>query len=472
MPEGLTTTLELGSGGSLASSNVTFAGVGTLQIDSSVGQISDAIVGAGGGDAIDLRFQQFTAGDKVVWTQSSGSAGLMRLETSTGTILASLALEGVYTSAQFTAASDSHSGTVVTLAQPANAAAPGTTTADMIMTDGLGDYEIYDIGGNAIQAAYLLGQAPTSLTFAALGTFQAGDTSDMLLRNASTGAFEAYYVSGNSITGSALVGTVGTDWNFAGTGDFDGQSSLSEMLLRNSTSGSFELYRVAGGGVLSGSSVAAVGNNFTVKGFGFFSESSTTQMMMQGNSGASLGQLELYTYQPSTASFAGIDVGKVGSNLTFIGCADLLGNGSTQMVMQQNNGDLWLYTYNAAANALSGTEVGAVGSNFHVVGFGPLGTAGQDEMLMQDAAGDFEVYQYNAGLNAFVGTAMGTVGAPWTVDGIAATAAVSGASSAASAQLVQAMATMSGDGGAPAGNGSPAITEPTTPTLLTLPQHA
>ena len=93
-------------------------------------------------------------------------------------------------------------------------------------------------------------------------------------------------------------------------------------------------------------------------------------MMMQGNSGATLGQLELYTYQPSTASFTGIDVGKVGTNLTFLGCADILGNGSSQMMMQQNNGDLWLYTYNPSLNVLSGQEVGAVGSNFHVVGFG------------------------------------------------------------------------------------------------------
>ena len=171
----------------------------------------------------------------------------------------------------------------------------------------------------------------------------------------------------------------------------------SEMLLRNAASGSFELYQVAGGGVLSGSSVAAVGNNFQVKGFGNFSEPNTTQMMMQDNSGdASNGQLELYTYQPSTASFSGINVGKVGSNLSIVGCADLLGNGSTQMVMEQNNGNYWLYTYSASTNSLSGLLVGAIGSNFHVVGFGSLGTSGQDEMLMQDAAGDFEVYQYNA----------------------------------------------------------------------------
>ena len=89
-------------------------------------------------------------------------------------------------------------------------------------------------------------------------------------------------------------------------------------------SGSFELYQIAGGGVLSGSSVAAVGNNFSVRGFGLFFEPGTTQMIMQGNSGATLGQLELYTYQPNTASFSGIDVGTVGSNLTFLGCADIL----------------------------------------------------------------------------------------------------------------------------------------------------
>ena len=139
----------------------------------------------------------------------------------------------------------------------------------MIMTDGSGDYEIYDIGGNAILAAYLLGQVGMPWTFVGMGTFQAGDTGDMLLRNSSTGAFEAYYIANNTITGVGPGRNGRHQLNFAGTGDFDGQSSLSELLLRNAASGAFELYQVAGGGVLSGSSVAAVGNNFSVKGFGY-----------------------------------------------------------------------------------------------------------------------------------------------------------------------------------------------------------
>src|SRR5262249_10348771 len=327
-----------------------------------------------------------------------------------------------------------------------------------------GTYEIYDIGGNAILAAYQLGQVATPWMFAALGTFQAGDSSDMLLRNSSTGAFEAYYVSGNNITNTALVGTVGLDWNFSGTGNFDGTSNtinLSELLLRNAGSGSFELYHVVGGGILSGQAVAPIGNNVQVKGFGDFSNSPTTQMMMQDTSGT----LWLYTYNSSIGFFSGQNVGVVGSNVNFIGCANLVGDGETRMVMQEKaNGNLWLYTYNPAINALSGIPVGAVGLDWHAVGFGPLGSSGVDEMLMQNAAGTFEVYQYNASLNAFVGNSMGAVGAPWVVDGIAADPPSSAGTS--TAQLVQAMAGFGG-GAADTSATAPLNADTSQQTLLT-----
>jgi hypothetical protein len=424
--------------------------------------LDGAITGFAIGDFIDLQGLQFNG------TKYSGGV-LTLLEN--GSQVGQLGVLTPNSSPVFLLSADGSGGTKI---EAGNPAPPAGTSADMIMTDGSGNYEIYDIGGNAILTAYTLDQLPTFLTFAALGTFQAGDSSDMLLRNASTGAFVAYYVTADTVTSSAPVGTVGTNFSFAGIGDFDGMSGLSELLLRNSASGAFELYQVAGGGVLSGNAAGAVGNNFSVKGFGQFSESNTTQMMMQDTSGdASKGQVELYTYQPGSASFTGIDVGKVGSNLSIVGMADLLGNGSTQMVMQQNNGDFWLYTYSAATNSLSGILVGAIGSNFHVVGFGPLGTAGQDEMLMQDAAGDFEVYQYNASLNAFVGTSMGAVGAPWVVDGIAADppGGSSAAVGASTAQLVQAMASMGG-GAAVGTAANPTIgADPSQPTLLSTP-HA
>ena len=365
-------TLELGSGGSIAG-NVTFtSGSATLQFDTAVSQLGGDIAGAVTGDSIDLRFQSFASGDKAVW-QQNGSTGTLTLETSGGSTLQTLVLMGSYASADFTVAADGHGDTSIDLVTPPNPPPPVGTTADMIMNNpSNGDYEIYDIGGNAIMAAYSLGQIEFPLEFVGLGDFSSTDTSDILLRNSSTGAFQADYISGNTITNTVQVGTVGLNWNFAGTGDFDGGSSLSELLLRNSASGSFELYQVAGGGVLSGSSVAAVGNNLQVSGFGNFSGSSTTQMIMeQANEAPGTNAYWLYTYNPSAAAFAGHVGGTVGNNLSVVGFGDLLGNGETQMVMQQNNGNFWLYTYQPSTNSLSGTLVGAIGSNFHVVGFGP-----------------------------------------------------------------------------------------------------
>jgi len=67
---------------------------------------------------------------------------------------------------------------------------PAGTTADMVLSNSAGVYEIYDLGGNSMLAAYQLGQVGPNWAFATLGGFNDGDTTDMLLRDSSTGGFE------------------------------------------------------------------------------------------------------------------------------------------------------------------------------------------------------------------------------------------------------------------------------------------
>ena len=111
-------TLELGAGGSLTGAgNLTFAGTATLQLDTSISQVHGAIAGATPGDAIDLRFQAFASGDKVVW-QQNGSGGTATLETPGGTVLQTLTLTGTYQSSNFSAASDGNGGTLIKLTSP------------------------------------------------------------------------------------------------------------------------------------------------------------------------------------------------------------------------------------------------------------------------------------------------------------------------------------------------------------------
>src|SRR5262249_31943736 len=99
---------------------------------------------------------------------------------------------------------------------------PAGTTAVMILRHGSdGLYEIYDIGNNAILAAYSLGQVGTDWQFNGLGRFNGSDTADMMLRNSSTGGFEVYDISNNNVTNAAFLGTVGLDWQVNGFADFN-----------------------------------------------------------------------------------------------------------------------------------------------------------------------------------------------------------------------------------------------------------
>src|SRR5262249_34344811 len=87
-----------------------------------------------------------------------------------------------------------------------NSPPPPATTAFMVLrqtsnppsiTDGT--YQVYDIGNNGILASYQLGKVSAPWQFVTLGNFNDGDTSDMLLRNATTGAFQSYAIANNNI---------------------------------------------------------------------------------------------------------------------------------------------------------------------------------------------------------------------------------------------------------------------------------
>src|SRR5436190_1345612 len=132
---------------------------------------------------------------------------------------------------------------------------PPGTTADLILRGAnsspyaSGQYEIYDIGSNAILAGYQLGTVGTDWQFVGrrpyyggsvtsdmvlrsastggfelydIGKFSGLGESDMLLRNANTGGLEVYDIAHNAITNAAFIGAIGLDWQFSGVGNFSG----------------------------------------------------------------------------------------------------------------------------------------------------------------------------------------------------------------------------------------------------------
>jgi hypothetical protein len=462
--------IDLASGGSIASA-VTFSGTGgTLQVDSASDLVSGAISGFAAGDYIDARFMPFTSDVMAQWQENTGgTAGTLTLSNGSGTST-TFNLNGDYLGSNFDVSEDGNGGTQIQLP---NALPPGGTTAVMIISEPSGDftpsinYEIYDIGGSAVLAAYPLGEVASPWTFAGLGGFNGSDTSDVMLRNSITGALEIYDVSNNNITGSAALGQVGLEWTVSGFGDFSSNPGETDMLMRatsGTNAGNFEVYDISNNAVISAAALGHVGLEWQVAGFGDFSGNpGESDMLMRATSGPNAGNFEVYDIS-NNAVISAAALGHVGLEWQVAGFGDFSGNaGETDMLMRNTNTGAF-EIYDISSNAvISAAAMGQVGLEWTVAGFGDFsGNANETDMLMRNSnTGAFEVYDIsnNAVTSA---AAMGQVGLEWTVAGIAASTAA----------LVQAMASFGASG---AVNTAPSAvldgTDTSQQTLLTMPLH-
>jgi autotransporter passenger strand-loop-strand repeat protein len=103
-------TLEVAAGGT--ASGVVFSSGGTLQLDAS-SHFASTISGFHLGDATDLQGLAFNpSSSTLTWTQKKSSSGTLTIKE--GSQTQSLALVGSYTTANFSATSDGHGGTLIT----------------------------------------------------------------------------------------------------------------------------------------------------------------------------------------------------------------------------------------------------------------------------------------------------------------------------------------------------------------------
>jgi hypothetical protein len=340
---------------------------------------------------------------------------------------------------------------------PPNPAPPPGTTADLIMRHGAdGQYYIYDIGGNALLAAYKLGQVGTDWSVSGLGSFQTGDTTDMLLRNNSTGGFEVYDVKNNNITNAAFLGAVGSTWATIGFGDF---SSLGEtdMLMRTLPSGGLEVYDIKNNQITNAAFLGAIGSNWLTAGI---SNHGTESDLVERN--FSTGGLEIYDINGNAITNAAF-LGTVGLDWTTMGFGNFSGHGTGDMIMR-NTKTGGMEVYDIANNQITAAAfIGTVGLDWQFAGIAPVHAAGASDLVLRNSnTGAFEVYDI-AG-NTLVGAAsLGAVGLDWSVGGLAVDPPepsaggmgameppelVAGSMDAATAQLVQAMAGFTGDAAA------------------------
>jgi hypothetical protein len=356
-------------------------------------------------------------------------------------------------------------------APPGNPPPPPGTTADMVLRHGAdGLYEIYDIGGNSLLAAYQLGQVGTDWRFVTLAGFFGNDTTDMLLRNANTGGFEVYDVSNNNITRAAFLGNVGLDWQVMGFGNF---SSFGEtdMILRNAKNGGVEVYDIRNNQIIGANFMGAVGLDWQVAGFGNFSSRGTSDMILRNVNNGGLEVYDINSNQITGAAF----MGAVGLDWKVLAFGNFSGSpGETDMIMRNTN-SAGMEIYDISNNQVtSAFFMGSVGLDWQFAGVAPIHSPGASDLVLRNVnTGAFEVYDI-AG-NTLIGAAsLGAVGLDWQLGGLAVDPpSGSAGDSSQVGQLVQAMAGFDGDSGAGESlNTTPLGTDTSQQSLLTTPQHA
>jgi Bacterial Ig-like domain len=263
---------------------------------------------------------------------------------------------------------------------------PAGTTADLILRGAnsaptvAGQYEIYDIGNNAILAGYSLGQVGTDWQFASLGRFFGSDTTDMLLRSASTGGFEVYDISNNNITGAAFIGTVGMDWQAAGFGNL---SSLGEtdILLRNVNTGGLEVYDIHNNQITNAAFMGTIGLNWQFSGVGNFSSRGTSDLLLRNSNTGGLEAYDIANNQITNAAF----IGTVGLDWQFSGVGNFSGVPGETDLLLRNNTTGGLVVYDISNNQLTGDAfIGTIGLEWQYAGIAPVHAAGASDLVLRN----------------------------------------------------------------------------------------
>jgi hypothetical protein len=312
--------------------------------------------------------------------------------------------------------SSSPQSTTITISLPnsgPNPSPPPGTTADIILRHGAdGLYEIYDIGGNSILAAYRLGQVGTDYKYVGLAGFFGSGTTDMMLRSSTTGSFEVYDISNNNITNAAALGAVGLDFQFGCFGNFSSRGE-SDMILRNINNGGLEVYDISNNQITGAAFMGTVGLDWQVSGV---SNHGAESDMVLRNAGT--GGVEIYDINNNQITGAGF-LGAVGLDWQVSGFGDFSTRNEGDMLLRnKNTGGLELY--NISNNQITAAFfLGNIGLDWQYAGVAPIHAAGASDLVLRNVnTGQFEVY--DIANNQLVGAALlGSVGLDWSLGGFA-----------------------------------------------------
>ncbi len=345
----------------------------------------------------------------------------------------------------------------------------GDGLSDILWQNTNGDAGVWLTSAGGGYTAVDFGAVSPSWSIQAVGDFNGDGKADILWRNTDGEVGEWLSNSGSGYSGftSVDLAAPSTSWMIEGVGDFNGDG-LSDILWRN-TNGDTGIWLTNANGSYSSIDFGTVDPSWSIQAVGDFNGDGKADILWRNTDGE-VGEW-LSNAGSGYTGFTSVYLGVVPASWTIEGVGDFNGDGLTDILWRNTNGDTGVWLSNATGS-YSSIDFGVVDASWRIQAVGDYNGDGKADILWRNTNGDVEEWRSKSGsgYTGFTSVDLGVVSPSWNVvgDEPPALAVANAPNAGAFAHAMASMAAKTAGGETIASTMPP---HPTTPPMLAIAEH-
>ena len=300
----------------------------------------------------------------------------------------------------------------------------GQGASDIVWLDSNGELGLWDstVGVGANTSEQILATVPTGWQIQQIADINGDGKADLVWRNTNgdLGLWNSVAGAGSVSFTIQDIGVIPLSWQIAGSGDFSG-SGPDQLLWRN-TDGDVGLWTpstpTAGAVSFNYSDLGMVSTAWQIAGVGDFNGDGKTDILWRNSN----GDVGLWNSVPGagSVSFTDQDLGIVPTSWQIQGVGDFNGDGRADILWRNTTtGDvqLWHSVPGEGSVIFTGQDLGVVPLDWHVQEVGDFNGDGKADVLWRDNNGDVELWTASLSGSSvvFSGHNFGVVTSDWQI---------------------------------------------------------
>ena len=300
----------------------------------------------------------------------------------------------------------------------------GAGLSDILWRDTNGDVDIWNANAGSAPASFAVepvSYVSTDWQIAGVGDFNGSGVDGVLWRDANgdVTTWNALPSSPESFADEGgLTYGVTADWQVAGVGDFNGDG-LSDVLWRDAN-GDVDIWNANPGSFpasFAAQPVSYVSTDWQIAGVGDFNGSGVDGILWRDANGDVTTWNALQSSPESFANEGGLTY-NVTTDWQVAGVGDFNGDGQSDILWRDTNGDVDIWTANPGSSPASfkAQPVTYVSTDWQIKGVGDYNGDGKADILWQNVnTGDVTVWESNPTSLTYTPVNLGVVSADWHV---------------------------------------------------------